>query len=297
VKGFRLILVMLLNFLITAAEVLGGILSGSLSLISDALHNLSDGLSVIVSYYAMKVSGRRGDAKRTFGYRRASIMAALLNSTVLIGISLFLFKEAWDKLMNPREINGMMVIWIAAVSFAANFLSILLLRKGSRGDMNVKSTYIHLLSDALSSLGVLLAGVLILFFRIYWVDPLLTVLISAYILWECIAMLIKAVNILMQGVPDNMDIAQIEGNVRKIAGIEDIHHVHVWSLDENHINFEAHVNVQDMSVSCTQAITSDVEHMLEERFGIGHVTLQFEVDCRGGKCPAGGECPMRKSPQ
>jgi cobalt-zinc-cadmium efflux system protein len=255
---------------------------------------------VIVSYFAIKVSGRQGDGRRTFGYRRASIMAALLNSSVLVGISLFLFKEAWDKFMNPGQINGMLVIWIALISLLANFLGMLLLRNGAHGDMNVKSAYIHLMSDTLSSLGVVIAGVLILLFKAYWVDPLLTVLIGVYILWECIGILRKAVNILMQGVPDNMDIGQIEGEVRAISGIKDIHHVHIWCLDESHVNFEAHVNVaQDMSVCQTQDIADAVEQLLGERYGISHVTLQFEVDCRGGACPAGGECAMKhqKSPQ
>lgn len=297
VKGIKLLFVILLNLIITAAETVGGIFAGSLSLISDALHNLSDVLAVIISYYAIKISGKQGDAKKTFGYRRASIMAALLNSTVLIGISFFLLREAYDKFMNPRAIDGMLVIWIAVISLVANFLSMLLLRKGAHGDMNVKSAYIHLLSDTLSSLGVIVAGALILLFKVYWVDPALTVLISLYILWECIAILRKAVNILMQGVPDHMNIDEIEGEVKGIAGITDIHHVHVWCLDENHVNFEAHVNVQDMSVSCTQEITGEVEHMLQERYGINHVTLQFEAVCEGGICPAGSECPLRKSPR
>jgi cobalt-zinc-cadmium efflux system protein len=293
VSGARLICVMLLNFLITAAEVAGGILSGSLSLVSDALHNLSDGLSVIISYYAIKVSERQGDAKKTFGYRRASIMAALLNSSVLIGISLFLFKEAYDKFIHPTAVNGSLVIWVALISLVANFLSMLLLRKGSRGDLNIKATYIHLLSDTLSSLGVILAGVLILFFKVYWVDPLLTVLISLYILWECVAIFRTAINILMQGVPEDIDVGEIETEVKEIAGIEGLHHVHIWCLDENHVNFEAHVNVADMSVSCAQAILTEVEKMLGERYGINHVTLQFEAGGIGDSCPAGGECPFR----
>jgi cobalt-zinc-cadmium efflux system protein len=296
VKGIRLLLVVLLNFAITAAEVIGGLLSGSLSLISDALHNMSDGFSVIVSYFAMKVSARGGDERRTFGYRRASIMAALLNSSVLVGISLYLFAEAYRRFAHPQALNGSLVIWVAAISLAANTAGMLLLKRGARGDLNVKSTYIHLLSDALSSLGVIAAGALILLFKIYWIDPLFTVLIGAYIFWECIGILRKAVNILMQGVPDNMDIEEIETKVNEIPGVAGLHHVHVWSLDEGHVNFEAHVDVTDMPVSCTRQITSDVEKLLGEKYGISHVTLQFEADCEGGVCPAGGECPVRKPP-
>lgn len=298
VKGIRLLFVVLLNILITAVETVGGVLSGSLSLITDALHNLSDVLAVVISYYAIKISQRQGDAKKTFGYRRASILAALLNSTVLIGISIFLLREAWEKFQDPREIDGMLVIWVALVSLAANFFSLLLLRRSVRGDMNLKSTYLHLLSDTLTSLGVIVAGALILLFKAYWVDPVLTVIISLYILWECVAILRKAVNILMQGVPDNMDIGELEARVGEIPGVAGVHHVHVWCLDENHVNFEAHVDVQDMAVSCTREITKDVERMLHEKYGISHVTLQYEAGwgCEGGDCPAGGECPVRKPP-
>lgn len=277
IKGVRLLFVMLLNFIITAAEIIGGIFSGSLSLISDALHNLSDGLSVIISYFAIRVSGRQSNAKKTFGYRRASIMAALLNSSVLIGISVFLFKEAYDKFINPQEINGMLVIWVAIISLVANALSVLLLKKGAHGDLNMKSTYIHLLSDVLSSLGVIVGGILILFFRIYWVDPLLTVLISVYILKESLSILLKALNILMQGTPESIDIIEIAEELCAIDCVENVHHVHVWCMNEDNIHFEAHVNVKDMPVSQTKELSERIEHILS-RHGIGHVTLQFEHD-------------------
>ncbi len=281
IKGVKLILVMLLNFAITAAEIAGGIYSGSLSLISDALHNFSDGLAIIISYYAIKISGRQNDIKRTFGYRRASIMAALLNSSVLIGISVFLFKEAYGKFVNPQTINGSMIIWVALIGLVANALGVVLLEKGSHDDMNIKSTYLHLLSDVLSSVGVVIGGILILFFKIYWVDPLLTVLISIYILKESLGILKEAINILMQGTPENIDINKVVEDLKKIEGVEDVHHIHVWSLDEHNINFEGHVNVRDMLVSETKSIAERFEHILNEHHGINHSTLQFEYKCCG----------------
>ncbi len=281
IKGARLIFVMLLNFLITAVEIVGGIYSGSLSLISDALHNFTDALAIIISYYAIKISGKQNDIKRTFGYRRASIMAALLNSSVLIGISVFLFKEAYVKFMNPQAINGSMIIWVALIGLVANALGVILLEKGSHGNMNIKSTYLHLLSDVLSSVGVVIGGILILFFKIYWVDPLLTVLISIYILKESLGILKEAINILMQGTPENIDINKIVDDLKKIDDVEDVHHVHVWSLDESNINFEAHINVKDMMVSETKRITEGIEHILNEHHGINHSTLQFEYKCCG----------------
>lgn len=280
IKGVRLILVMLLNFLITAVEILGGVFSGSLSLVSDALHNFSDGLSIIVSYFAIRISGRQNDMKRTFGYKRASIMAALLNSSVLIGISVFLFKEAYDKFVNPQTINGGMIIWVALISLVANALGVILLGKGSHGDMNIKSTYIHLFSDVLSSIGVVVGGILILFFKIYWVDPLLTVLISVYILKESLSILKEAINVLMQGVPDNIDINKVVEDLKKIKGVADIHHVHIWCLDENNINFEAHLNLEnDLLVSRTGRMKESAEQVLSEHYGMNHITIQFEYKC------------------
>ena len=280
IKGIRLIFVMLLNFIITAVEIVGGIYSGSLSLVSDALHNLSDGLSIIISYLAIKISGRQNDIKKTFGYKRASIMAALLNSSVLIGISLFLFKEAYTKFTNPQPINGSMIIWVALISLVANALGVILLQKGSHGDMNIKSTYIHLLSDVLSSIGVVVGGILILFFKIYWVDPLLTVLISIYILKESLSILKDAINILMQSTPENIDINKIVEDLIKVEGINNIHHVHVWSLDENNMNFEGHIDLKnDIPVSLTNEINESVEHILAKHYGINHITIQFEYKC------------------
>lgn len=280
IKGVKLIMVMMLNFLITAAEVIGGIYAGSLSLISDALHNLSDGLSIIISYYAIKLSGKPNDTKKTFGYKRASIMAALLNASVLIGISVFLFKEAYNKFISPQTVNGTIVIWVALVGLIANMLGVLLLQKGSRGDLNIKSTYLHLLSDAMSSVGVIIGGALILWLKAYWVDPLLTVLISIYVLKESIGILKEVINILMQSTPENIDIHDVVEELKKINGVEDIHHVHVWSLDEHNVNFEAHVNVNDVLVSETRIISESIEHILYEHYSVNHVTLQFENnDC------------------
>ncbi len=281
IKGVRLLFVLILNLVITAAEIIGGVLSGSLSLISDALHNFSDGLAVAISYWAVKISKRQNDFKKTFGYRRASIMAALLNSAVLVGISVFLLKEAYDKFIDPQTINGFMVIWVAFIGLAANALCVLLLKKSSHGDMNVKSSYLHLLGDTLSSVGVVVGGILIYFFKVYWVDPLLTVLISVYILKESVKILKDAVNILMQGTPDNIDINAIAEDLGKIEGVVNVHHVHVWCMDQNNINFEAHVNVKDMMVSCTKKLSGEIEDILSGKYGIDHVTLQFEYECCG----------------
>ena len=281
IRGPRLLFVILLNFVITAAEVVGGIVAGSLSLISDALHNLSDGLATVISYFAIKISVRPNDVKRTFGYRRASIMAALLNASVLIGISAFLFKEAYDKFVDPQPVKGGIVIWVALVGLVADGLSVLLLHKHSRSNINIKAAYLHLMADTFSSVAVIVGGVLMYYLEIYWVDPLLTVLISIYILKESVGILREAVNILMQGAPKGLDVMDLVEKLKGVEGVMDIHHVHVWSLDENNVNFEAHVNVTDMPVRDTRAVSEAFEGILTAH-GINHVTLQFECDsCHG----------------
>lgn len=171
INALNLFLVVILNFAIAFAEVFGGILSGSVSLISDAMHNLSDGISVMISYIAIKIQQKKNDKKRTFGYKRSGIISAFINSLVLIFISLFLFKEAYEKFLHPTSINSSIVILVAIVATVANSLGVFLLHRDSKEDINIKSSYLHLLGDALSSIGVIVAGILIFFFHINWVDP------------------------------------------------------------------------------------------------------------------------------
>ena len=282
IKGRNLIAVILLNFIITAAEIIGGVIAGSLSLISDALHNFSDGVSVIISYFAFLITKKKNDNKKTFGYKRAEILAAIINSSVLIIISIYLFREAYLKLINPEAVNGLYVIAVAVVALIANTFSVFLLEKGSQGDMNIKSTYLHLLSDALSSLAVIIGGAAIYFFKAYWIDPVLTILIGLYVLKESYEILKKAINILMQGVPEGFNIEKIVKDLKKIDLIEDIHHVHLWSLTEKDVHFEAHANIKDIKISETKPIMEKIEHILDEHYGINHATIQFEYKCCGG---------------
>ncbi|RMG78769.1 MAG: cation transporter, partial [Bacteroidetes bacterium] len=180
----RLGITIFLNFLITVVEIIGGIVSGSLSLISDALHNFSDGIAVILSYFAVKLNEKPKNEKYTFGYKRAEILTAVFNASVLIGISIYLFIEAIDRLSNPSNIDSGLMIWVASIGLVANIAGTLLLKKDASHSLNIKSAYLHLLSDAISSAGVILGGFAIYFYDILWIDPLLTILISAYIIKE-----------------------------------------------------------------------------------------------------------------
>jgi cobalt-zinc-cadmium efflux system protein len=277
-SGKRLFITVLLNFTITVAEIIGGIVSGSLSLISDALHNFSDGIAVIISYIAIRLNKKPKDYKFTFGYKRAEIIAAVFNASVLIGISLYLFFEAYKRFANPEKIEGELMIIVAAIGLVANVAGTLLLKSGAEHNMNIRSAYLHLFSDAVSSVGVIIGGVFIYHFDVYWIDPLITVLISIYIIKESWEIVKEAIEILMMAAPNSIPIKKIEKEIIKIDKIVSIHHVHFWKINENDIHFEAHVKVNDMYVSDTEKLLELIEELLHHKFGIEHITLQFEVD-------------------
>ena len=274
----RLFITVVLNFVITIVEIIGGVISGSLSLISDALHNFSDGIAVIISYIAIRLNKKPKDYQFTFGYKRAEILAAVFNASVLIGISLYLFIEAYNRFVDPKPIEGGTMIIVASIGLAANIAGTLLLRSGAKGNMNIRSAYLHLFSDAVSSLGVIIGGVFIYYYEVYWIDPVITVLISLYIIKESWVIVKEAIHILMMGAPEKISIQKIEEVFNKIDGIESIHHVHIWQVNEKNIYFEAHVKVEDMMVSNTEVLLEKVEKILHDEFDIGHVTLQFECD-------------------
>jgi cobalt-zinc-cadmium efflux system protein len=276
----RLFITMTLNFLITAVELIGGLVSGSLSLLSDALHNFSDSISIIISYIAIRLGKQPKTDKYTFGLKRAEILAAVINAGTLVVICFYLIKEAYERFVTPKEIAGGVMILVAGIGLVANVAGTLLLKAGSRENINIRSAYLHLLGDAISSMAVIVGGVAVYFFRIYWIDPLLTVLISFYILIKGLAIVKEAIDVLMMGAPESVSIENIREELAGIAGINNIHHVHVWRLNDRDIHFEAHVDVEDMPVSRTEGLCDMIEKKLKHKHGITHITLQFE----SGKC-------------
>ena len=268
--GIRLLITVILNILITVTEIVGGIISGSLALISDALHNFSDAISVIISYIAIKLKQKDNSYKHTFGFKRAEILAAVINSSVLVAISIYLFYEAILRFQNPEPIKGNLMIIVALIGLLANIAGTLLLKRDAATSMNIKSSYLHLLTDAISSAAVILGGFAILFWNFHWVDPALTILIAIYITQESFKILSDAVHILMEGAPPDISIKDIQRAVEGLEEVEDIHHVHIWTVGENDIHLEAHINVPDMTISKS--------NMLGDKIDINHITLQFECD-------------------
>ncbi|UCH66696.1 MAG: cation transporter [Ignavibacterium sp.] len=274
--GIRLVITIILNFTITVAEIIGGIISGSLSLISDALHNFSDGVSVIISYFAISLKRKDYSSKHTFGFKRAEILAAVINSSVLVVISIYLFYEAIMRFQNPEPIKGALMTIVATIGLTANIIGTLLLKRDSATSINIRSSYLHLLTDAISSVAVILGGLAIVFYNIYWIDPVLTILIAVYITRESFKILSDAIHVLMEGAPPGISIKDIQKEVESLDEVEDIHHVHIWTVGENDVHLEAHVNVPDMLISKSNVLGEQIEKMLIEKFEINHITLQFE---------------------
>ncbi len=274
----NLFITMALNFLITIAEVIGGFISGSLSLISDALHNFSDGIAIIITYIAMRLSKKPKTLKYTFGLKRAEIIAAIINASTLIIISFFLIKEAIERFTNPPQITGSLMLIVASLGLIANVAGTLLLKNGSKNNLNIRAAYFHLLSDAVSSLAVIIGALFIIFYKINWIDPLLTILISVYILKETYKIVKESVDVMMMSSPEGVDLNKLKFLVETIPGVKNIHHVHIWKLNDNDTHFEAHIDVDDITISETSEIQKQIEDKLHERFEINHTTLQFECD-------------------
>jgi len=278
-KEKNLIITMVLNFIITLVEVIGGLLSGSLSLLSDALHNFSDGISVIVTFIALKLSKRENTLKNTFGYKRAEILAALFNSSFLIIISFFLFKEAYLRIQHPQNIDSKIMIAVALVGLAANTISVFLLKSGSKDNINIRSAYIHLFSDSLSSLGVIIGGILIYYFNITIIDPILTFIIGAYVLKEGFDILKKSTDILMEKTPTQINILEIKELIEKIPEVDNLHHVHIWQTNDKEFLFEGHVDIkQDINLTKAEELRNDISSILLNKFGINHTTIQIEFN-------------------
>ncbi len=277
VRGKKLLWVTLLKFSISLVQVAGGIISNSLSLISDAIHNLGDTSAIFIAFLAGKHADKRPDARKTFGYKRTEILAALFNAVVLIAICIFLFVEAYERFRNPQAIKGGIMLSVAVFGLIANLISVLVLQKEKSHNLNIRAAYLHLLGDTLSSVAVIAGGIAILVWQIYWLDPLVTVAVGVYIIYHTWDVVRQTVDILMQATPRHIDIQEIKQSVEALPQVENIHHLHIWQMDDEHIHLEAHLNIsQDLSLSKAQTVRHDVETLLKDKFGISHITLQIE---------------------
>jgi cobalt-zinc-cadmium efflux system protein len=274
----NLVLSILLNSVIVAGEIIAGILSNSLALISDALHNFSDLLTLILSLAAVRVSSWKATPNKSYGYLRAEIIAAFVNSSALVIIGVYIIYQGAGRLFVPEKITASWVIIVASVAFVGNGLSTLLLSKNSKEDLNAKSAYLHLLYDSVNSLLVIIAGILIYYFNWTILDPIFSILIGLFIIKSGWDVVIEAVNILSEGTPKDIDINDVTSFITSFPDVKEIHHLHIWSISSKMNALSVHVVVPDQFISKGYLIIAGLQKALKEKFNIDHPTIQLEAD-------------------
>ncbi len=279
ISGRNLLIAIFLNVAITVSQIVGGIISGSLSLLSDAVHNLSDVLSLIISYIAGVLSKKEASTGKTFGYKRAEIIAAFVNSATLIIVAVFLVKEAVERFLHPQAIGSGIVISLSILGILANGFSVLLLRSDSGKNMNLRSAYLHLLTDMMASVAVLVGGILMYYFNWYWIDPLLTILIAVYLIFMGYDLLKDSTRVLMLFTPNTIQVQQIVQAISTLQPVKNVHHVHIWQLNEDEVHMEAHIDfTEDIRLSEFDRVLSEIEELVYHEFGINHVNIQPEFN-------------------
>jgi cobalt-zinc-cadmium efflux system protein len=273
---YKLWISILLNLVITLAQFIGGLVSNSLALLSDAAHNLNDTLSLGIALYARKIGQKKADSANTFGYKRAEIIGAFINLITLIIIALVLIKEGIERFMDPVSIDGSIMLWVAVIGLLGNVVTAILLHSQRKENLNMKSAYLHILSDAFSSVGVILGGWLILYYQWYWVDSVLTIAIGIYILFHSYHMLRESIDILMEATPGHISLPELENGLKKIDLVEDIHHLHIWNLNESQTLLECHVRIDESNMHCIERIKKAIKDFLSASYNIHHSTLEFE---------------------
>lgn len=278
----RLMIAVAINGVLTLGQVIGGIFSGSLSLMADALHNLSDAASLGIALFAREIGRKPADEFKTFGYKRAEIIAALINLVTLIIVGLYLIYEAVWRFLKPEAIEGWIVVIVAGIALLVDMITAALTYALSKKSMNIKAAFLHNLSDALASIGVIIAGTLILLYGWYWTDTVLTLMIAGYVLWQSFTLLPKTIHLLMEGAPEKLSINNVITEMESLGGVESVHHVHIWQLDEHHNALEAHVVIKRRTLPDIEEIKAVLKRRLHEKFHIGHSTLEMEI--KGSDC-------------
>jgi cobalt-zinc-cadmium efflux system protein len=261
-------------------EAGAGYFANSLALLTDAAHNLTDVIALGLSWFALRLTSQPANARKTYGYHRAGILVALLNSTTLVLISIGIFYEAYHRFISPPEVQSGILIGVGLIAVVINLVTALLVHRGSESDLNLRSTFVHLMGDVISTIGAVIAGIIIYFTNANWLDPLVSVLIGFLILYNAWGILRETVDILLESTPRDVDIKKMVSDITKLEGVLGVHDLHVWSLTQNLRTMSAHILTQDISVSAGAAIQSEINDLVYHRYNIAHATLQLEcVDC------------------
>ncbi|RLC92138.1 MAG: cation transporter [Chloroflexi bacterium] len=278
---YRFILSLILTSLILAAEVVGGLWTGSLALLSDAAHVFLDLFALGVSYTALRLTALSPDDRHTYGFHRLQVLAALLNGATLLLVAFEIFREAWERFHHPAPVLAGPMLAVAVIGLVVNLMVALVLREHDHHDLNVRSAFLHVLGDALASVGVIVAGLVILATGWLWMDPLISVLIALIILLGSGRVLREAVHILAEGMPEGMTATQVAERMGQVAGVKEVHDLHVWTVSPGYVAFSAHVVLADQVLSQAQSVMDSLKQVLAEEFEIEHTTIQFECESCG----------------
>ena len=273
-----LILSFAINMLLSVAEIIGGIISGSVSLIGDALHNTSDAFSILIAVIAFKIGNKKASAKYTYGFKRAEIIGGFVNLILLFISGCYLLAEGIERLINPQQIDGLLIIWISVLALIIDALTAKISHHDAHHNSNMKMVFIHNLADAFGSIGVIISGLCIMWFDLYRVDGIVALLIAFYMIFQSVISFPQIVNILMNAAPDNIDIEQVKNSLLAIKNIKNVHHLHLWCISEHNVAIECHIESDnnDIIVEATQ--------LLKDKFGITHCNFQVENKSCGECC-------------
>lgn len=283
-----LLIALSITLLMMIVEVIGGLLSNSLALLSDAGHMLTDNLALMLSFFAMRFAALPATERKTFGFHRLEILAAFVNGIVLVLISLAIMYHAYLRLVDPQPVQGALMLVIAVIGLVANIIGALFLFKHSHTSLNIRGAYLHIVGDALSSVGVVIGGIIIITTGQYLIDPILSILISLVIIYGAWSLIKESVNILLEAVPAHMSIEAVAGEIAKINGVREAYHIHVWSLTSGVYAMSAHVLIDDQLVSRNREIIDEIRSLLADKFKILHSTIQLECE----KCDMSPVCGL-----
>lgn len=276
-KQKHLVTAIVLNVCITAAQIVGGLISGSLALLSDALHNFTDVVSLFISFIASYFSNKEASQNKTFGYKRAEIIAAFINASSLIVIAFILIFEAVDRFYAPETIDATLVIWLSIVAILGNGFSVWILHSDSKNNINIRSSYFHMLTDLMASVAVLVGGLLMYFYQLFWVDAVLTALIAIYLLVVGFQLVKKSFEILMLFTPNHINVKKLVNQVNELPKVKQMHHVHIWQLNDDEVHLEAHIDFEeDIRMSVFDHVLEQIEAIAVSEYGINHINIQPE---------------------
>ena len=269
-----------LTAVFVVVEIVAGLFANSLALLTDAAHNATDVIALALTWWALRFTTKPANSGKTYGYHRAGILVALVNSTTLVLISLGIFYDAYRRLLAPPDVKADVLIGVGLVAVVVNLVTALMVRRGSDHDLNLRSAYLHLMGDVLSTVGAVAAGILIRFTDLDWVDPLVSIFIGLLILWNAWGILRESINILMESTPADIDMDALQADMLTVEGVHGVHDLHVWSIARSLRTLSAHIVTEDIPISESAVVQAAVNELLIHKYGIGHATLQLEcMDC------------------